>query len=144
MIMSDQWSCWSKHNSFAPPWSSCVRYWWAMKICSLERTEWMMVRWMCGVSLKVRKRSVDLYSILGIKSVADVVRCGSVRWFGHLEHRSVNYWVSTCRNVEMAGVKGRSRKTWRECAKDDMRELGLQPEWAVFRDKWRDFICANV
>ena len=41
---------------------------WAMKkanLQSLERKEWMMVRWMCGVSLKDRKRSVDLYSLFG-------------------------------------------------------------------------------
>ena len=31
-----------------------------------------MVRWMCGVSLKDRKRSVDLYSLLSIQIVADV------------------------------------------------------------------------
>ena len=41
---------------------------------SLERTEQMMVRWMCEVSLKDRKRRVDLYSFLGVQSVADVVR----------------------------------------------------------------------
>ena len=28
-------------------------------------------------------------------------------------------------------VEGR---TWYECVKDDMRVLGLHPEWAVFRD----------
>ena len=39
---------------------------------SLERTERMMVRWMCGVSLKDRKRSVDFYSLLGVESVAEV------------------------------------------------------------------------
>ena len=36
---------------------------WAMKkanLHSLERTERMMVRWMCGVLLKDRKGSVDL------------------------------------------------------------------------------------
>ena len=32
---------------------------------------------------------------------------------------------------------GRGRKTWRECVKDDTDELGLHPEWAVFRDMWR-------
>ena len=48
--------------------------------------------------------------------------------------------------MEVAGVRcrGRSRKTWRECVNDDMKVLGLQPEWAVFRDVWRDFIWANV
>ena len=32
------------------------------------RTERMMVRWMCGVSLKDRKRSEDLCNLLGINS----------------------------------------------------------------------------
>ena len=31
-------------------------------------------------------------------------------------------------------IRGRGRKIWRECVKDDMEELGLQPEWTVFRD----------
>ena len=50
---------------------------WAMKeanLQSLERMERMMMRWMCGVSLKDRKHSVDLYSLLGVESVAEVVR----------------------------------------------------------------------
>ena len=46
-----------------------------------------------------------------------------------------NDWVSACRKVEVAGArcKGRKRKTWYECVKDDMKVLGLHPEWAVFR-----------
>ena len=42
-------------------------------------------------------------------------------------------WVSACRNVVMAGVRcaGRGRKTWRECVKDDMDELGLHSEWVL-------------
>ena len=54
---------------------------------SLERTERMMVRWMCGVSLKDRKRSVELYSLLGVQSVAGVVRQGRLRWFEHVERK---------------------------------------------------------
>ena len=49
--------------------------------------------------------------------------------------------LSACRNVVVAGVRcaGRGRKTWRECVKDDMDELGLHSEWVyiVFRDMWR-------
>ena len=44
---------------------------WAMKAAnlqSLERTGWLMARWMCRVSLKDRKRSVDLYSLLGVEA----------------------------------------------------------------------------
>ena len=56
-------------------------------------------------------------------------------------------WVSACRIVVGAGVRctGRRRKTWRECVKDDnMIELGLHPERAVFRSMWRGFISGKT
>ena len=65
---------------------------------------------MCRVSLKDRKRSVDLYSLLGVQSVVDVVRHGRLRWFGHLERRSVDDWVLACRKVEVAGRAVRGGK----------------------------------
>ena len=55
----------------------------------------MMVRWMCGVSLNDRKHSVDLYSLLWVQSVAEVVRRGRLRWFGHVEmigYQPVEMW----------------------------------------------------
>ena len=112
---------------------------WAMKVAnlqSLERTERMMDR----------KGSVDLYSLLGVESVAEVVRRGRLRWFGHVEHKNGDDWVSACRNVVVAGVRcvGRGRKTWRECVKDDMDELGLHSEWVVFRDMWRSLISGKT
>ena len=83
---------------------------WAMKaddLRSLEkRTEHMMVRWMCGVSLKDRKRSEDLCNLLGINCVADVVRHGRLRWFVHLERKSVDDWVSACRRLVVEGGEG--------------------------------------
>ena len=101
---------------------------------------------LCGVSLKDRKRSVDLYSLLGVESVAEVVRRGRLRWFGHLDRKSGDDWVSACRNVVVAGVRcvGRGRKTWRECVKDDMDKLGLHSEWVVFRDMWRSLISGKT
>ena len=38
------------------------------------------------MSLKDRKRSVDLYSLLGVQNVDEVVRPGRLRGFGHVEH----------------------------------------------------------
>jgi hypothetical protein len=40
----------------------------------LERTEKMMVRWMCGVSLGDGKQSEELRERLGIECVSDVAR----------------------------------------------------------------------
>ena len=73
-------------------------------------------------------------SLLGVESVAEVVRRGRLRWFGHVERKNGDDWVSACRNVVVAGVRcaGRGRKTWRECVKDDMDELGLHSEWVVW------------
>ena len=109
---------------------------------SLVRTERMMVRWMCGVSLKDRRCSEDLCNLLGINCVADVVRRGRLRWFGHLEHKSVDNWVSACIGLVVEGARGRGRirKTWEQCVRDNMRLLGLHPEWAIFKDMWRDLI----
>ena len=48
---------------------------WAVKaknLSSLERVEHMIVRWMCGVSLKDRKQSEVLYSLLDVQSMAEV------------------------------------------------------------------------
>ena len=101
-------------------WKSVLTYRtdaWAIKaenLHSLERTERMMVRWICGVSLKERKRSVDLYySLLGIHILTDVVKRGRLRWFGRIGCGIVDDWVSVCRKVEVAGVKcvWRNRKT---------------------------------
>ena len=64
-----------------------------------------MVRWMCGVSLKDRKRRVDLYSLLGVQSVADVARRGRLRCFGHLE--PIRVWMIGYRPAERWRWQGR-------------------------------------
>ena len=66
-----------------------------------------------------------------------------LRWFGHLERTSVDDWVSACRKVEVAGVrcKGRNRKTWKQCVDDDMKVLGLHPEWALII---QGYVCGGT
>ena len=91
-----------------------------------------MVRWMCGTSLKRIISSDDLNKRLNVEAITDVARQGRLRWFGHLERKDSNDWVSSCRNFEVVGAKcqGRSRKTWGECVRGDMKSLGLKTEWA--------------
>mgnify|MGYP003454445976 CR=1 FL=1 len=71
----------------------------------VERAERMMIRWMCGVSLKNRISSAELYGRLGVEEVADVMRRGRLRWFGHLERKDTGDWVSACRYFEVAGPR---------------------------------------
>ena len=121
---------------------------WPMKVEDmqrLERTERMMVRWMCGVTLKNRISNKDLNRRLGVEGIADVVRRGRLRWFGHLERKGSNDWVSVCRNYVVVGKKcrGRGKKTWGECVRQDLKVFGLKSEWAQDRAEWRGLIRGN-
>ena len=73
--------------------------------------------------------------------VADVVRRGRLRWFGHLERKSVDDWVSSCKRLVVEGREVRAGVGRHgNSVKNDMKLLGLHSEWAVFRDVWRDLI----
>ena len=81
---------------------------WAVKVGDmqrLERTERMMVRWMCGVTLRDKKSSEELRKRLGIASVSSMVSRGRLRWFGHVERKNADDWVSACRKLEVTGKK---------------------------------------
>jgi len=115
---------------------------WPMKVEDmqrLERAERMMVRWMCGVTLKDKISSEELLSRVGVEPVGDVVRRGRLRWFGHVERKSEDDWVKKCLELEIAGKagRGRCRKTWLECVKGDMKDLGVCRTDAKDRALWK-------
>jgi hypothetical protein len=118
---------------------------WPMKVVDsdrLERTERAMMRWMCGVTLRDKIRSDDLRDRLGIDGVTVVVRRARLRWFGHIERKDVNNWLSACRNITVGGRvgRGRGRKTWRQCVNEDMILCGLNEEMAKDRVAWKNGI----
>jgi len=39
--------------------------------------------------------------------VADVVRQGRLRWFGHLNRKDYGEWMYACKNVFATGARGR-------------------------------------
>ena len=47
----------------------------------------------------------------------------------HVERKEVDEWVSACRNLEVAGSRGRGRPrmTWRVRLDGDMKDMGLSP-----------------
>ena len=56
-----------------------------------------------------------VYSLLGVESVAEVVRRGTLRWFGHVERKKGDDLVSACRDVVVAGVRCTGRCRDRKC-----------------------------
>ena len=85
------------------------------------------------VTLRDKVPTLKLWSRLGIEGVVEVMRRGRLRWFGHVERKEVDDWVSVCRNLEVAGSRGRgrSRMTWRARLDGDMKDMGLRPEMAM-------------
>ena len=82
------------------------------------------------------EKSEKLRLKLGIEGVDGVVRRGRLRWFGHVERKEADDWVSKCRKLEVVGgvkKKGRGRKTWLECVTKDMKECGLKEKDAQDR-----------
>ena len=49
-----------------------------------------------------------------------------LRWFGHVERKEDGDWVKACQRLEVSGMRGKGRMTWRECVAEDMKVLGLE------------------
>jgi len=57
--------------------------------------------------------------------VSEVVEKNRLRWFGHVERKDVEDWVSRCRKLEVVGNRGRPMKSWQECVDGDKRKHGI-------------------
>ena len=67
------------------------------------------------------------------------MRRGRLRWFGHVERKEVDDWVSACRILEVASSRGRGRPrmTWKARLDGDVKDMGLRLGMALDREKWR-------
>ena len=92
----------------------------------LERAE-IMVRWMCGVSLREKKTNAELRESMEIEKISNVMRCSRLRWMGHVLRKERNDWVKKSMEMTVEGSKGRGRPkmTWEKVVLRDMKVRGL-------------------
>jgi len=85
--------------------------------------------------------SVDLNSRLGIVRSTEIVKWGHLGWFGHLERKDSDDYVSACRNFEVSQPKskGRCRKTWDECVRHDLHFMRFHTSYLLlwWIQSWR-------
>ena len=84
-----------------------------------------------------KSSDLDSHTDQSAEGVVKVMRQRRLGWFGHVERKKVDDWVSACRNWEVAGSRGRGRSkmTWRARLDGDMKDMGLRPEMAMDRSK---------
>ena len=97
-----------------------------------------MMRAMCGVQLKDRKRSTDLMFMLSLNETIDqLAMANSVRWYGdvlrsedgHVFRRALDFEVEDERNRE-------TKTTWEKQVWEDCTKEGLCGGDALCRLKW--------
>ena len=70
--------------------------------------------------------------------VSLMIKKSRLRWFGHVERKDDNDYVKRCITWEVEGIRqrGRPKKTWWDCVKNDMESLGLSQKDAQSKNKW--------
>ena len=53
-----------------------------------------MIRWMCGVKLNDSKKIEELRELLGLEPISLMIKKSRLRWFGHVERKDDNDWVT--------------------------------------------------
>ena len=106
-----------------------------------------MVRAMCGVQLKDRKRSTDLMFMLGLNetidllAIANSVRCHRLvlrREDGHALRKALDF------EIEDQRKKGRPKRTWKKQIDGESAKVGLRREDVLCRSKWNADISQNA
>ena len=105
----------------------------------LQGTERSMVRIICGVQLKDRKRSTDLMVMLGWRETMDqLTMANSIRWNGHVSRIEDGHVLRRAIDFEDEGQrkKERPKRTWKWQVEEESVKIGMRREDALCRRKW--------
>ena len=61
-----------------------------------EREDMQMIRWICGISMKDRRTSIELRRRVGVEPITTVIISGRLRWYGHEMKKDDEDWVKKC------------------------------------------------
>ena len=106
-------------------------------LLQLQRNDRAMIRWICGTKVRDRTPSVSLLKKLGIEDIMAVLSCRRLRWHGHVQRATSCIKAVTDLAIPGTRPKGRPRKTWYECVKNDLEKYGLSGVDPQDREAWR-------
>ena len=96
-------------------------------VSRLNGNDMMMIRWICSAKLRDKIPSEELRSQLGLGSIENALRCGRLRWYGHVQRMDPDTWPRKVDKTIVTGnnPRGRPRKTLLQCIKKDLAVKGL-------------------
>ena len=98
-----------------------------------------MLRWMCSVTRLDKIRNEKIRGTTKVGEISMKVQERRMRWYGHVMRRDEEYVGKRVMGIEVQGSRrrGRPKKRWVDCVKDDVREKGLSGEAVYDRAAWR-------
>ncbi|KPI99130.1 hypothetical protein RR46_02347 [Papilio xuthus] len=87
---------------------------------------------------------ISIFS-LKVAPVIEKLRSKRLAWFGHVMRRDDDISKKVMRlNVDGYKGRGRPKKVWNDCVKEDMRRKGVDFDMTAGRDVWRSSTyCAD-
>ena len=107
------------------------------KIAKLQRNDRCMTRWICNIKLSDNISSSSIFEKLWIADINISISQNRLRWFGHV-YRSTGI-INDVMNLVINGNRGRGRqkKTWADCVKEDKKKWRMAEMDPLDRDLWR-------
>ena len=90
----------------------------------------MMIRWICGAKLEDKISSAVFHQKLDLDEITAVLRTRRLRWYGHVQR------ATSCIN-SITRDRGRPRKTWSACVRNDLTICNLDGVNPLDRNSWR-------
>ena len=119
---------------------------WCLKECEmgiLQRAERSMVRAICGVQLKDRKRYTDLMFMLGLLETIDqLAMVSSVSWYDHVLRREDGHVLRRALYFEVEGQRKKGTPKEKMETEEDM-EKQVEEESVKIDSRREDALCRS-
>ena len=96
-----------------------------------------MIRWICGAKLEDEISSAVLLQKLDLDEITAVLRTRRLRWYWHVQRATSCINSITRLGAPGTRNRGRPRKTWSACVRNDMTICNLDGVKPLDRNSWR-------